>query len=126
MDCSSLYTLIESLSLYQRNKCTTCHIDHIPFWKHGLFSPKVMSKGRMCMCIRRGIIVLRRSSAICQGFCNLAIEVYKVCLAPFINHQRITRLGDHIWGRMYWENCGRLRGCKLCRTSNGRRRRCKK
>ncbi|CCI39950.1 unnamed protein product [Albugo candida] len=30
--------------------------------------------------------------AICQGFCNRAIEVYKICLALLLKQQRITRL----------------------------------
>nr|CCA14715.1 conserved hypothetical protein [Albugo laibachii Nc14] len=30
--------------------------------------------------------------AICQGFCNRAIDVYKICLALLLKQQRITRL----------------------------------
>ncbi|TMW67528.1 hypothetical protein Poli38472_011148 [Pythium oligandrum] len=29
---------------------------------------------------------------ICQGFCNRAVEVYKICLALMLNQSRITRL----------------------------------
>jgi hypothetical protein len=30
--------------------------------------------------------------AICQGFCNRSVEVYKICLALMLNQSRITRL----------------------------------